>query len=125
MAGVTFDSGVLIGLERADRSAQGWYGVTIGRGMTPRVPAVVVAETWRGGARAARLARALAACAITETDERIARVAGELLGVTRSANTIDALVVATAARFGDAVLTADPDDLAPLVAALGVGLLVL
>jgi predicted nucleic acid-binding protein len=78
------------------------------------VPAVVVAEAWRGGPRAARIARLLASCEVESIDEDLAKKAGEALALLTDGGTVDALVMASASRRGDAVLTADPKDLSQL-----------
>lgn len=88
--------------------------------MELHVPAPVIAEVWRGGAASAELARLLKTCFLDETDEAIARHAGELLGACDSNATIDALVVAHAARHGTPVLTGDADDIEPLARRAGV-----
>lgn len=123
MAGLTFDTGPLIALERGDARAEGWLQVALEEGTAWIVPAVAVAECWRGGSRSALLARALRTCRFRATDDGIARAAGSLLGAVGSDATIDAIVVATAASEGADVLTTDPDDLRPLAAALGVRVL--
>jgi len=49
-------------------------------------------------------------------DEALARAAGEAIAVITGATVVDAIVVASAARRGDTVLTSDPEDLAKLAA---------
>jgi len=122
MGGVTLDAGPLIGLERGDSGVRDWVDfMTRGRALIG-VPSPVLAEVWRGGARSARLARAVKSFEVVSLDAATARHAGELLAVVGGGATIDAMVVATAAQRGDAVLTSDPDDLAPLAHAAGVHL---
>jgi predicted nucleic acid-binding protein len=50
------------------------------------------------------------------TDEPTARLAGAMLGRTRGANTVDALVAAEAVTAMANLLTSDEDDLRPLLA---------
>jgi predicted nucleic acid-binding protein len=74
------------------------------------VPAVVIAETTRGGARDARVNRVLNAVhEITPVTEAIARQAGRLLAAANIANaTVDALIVAEAVLYGASlILTGD------------------
>lgn len=123
MAGLVFDSGPLIALERGDARAEAWLQLAIERGLVPTVPAVVVAETWRGGARSARLARILRLCRVRQLDDPLARAAGTLLAARQSSATIDAIVVAAAAAEGANVLTGDPGDLSPLADGLDVRVL--
>lgn len=54
MAGLTLDSGALIGFERQDRSVVTHLKAALSAGLALTVPAVVLAEVWRGGARSAR-----------------------------------------------------------------------
>jgi len=51
-------------------------------------------------------------------DDRRARAAGQLCGVKRTADVIDASVVLGARERGDRVVTSDPDDLGRLDATL-------
>lgn len=116
MAGVSFDTGVLIGLERGEHAAWAWLKRAAERGKPPLVSAVAVAEASRGGARSQPLlARALRACDVRPLDERLARMAGAALAsVGGGAGTVDAIVAATAADAGALLVTGDPDDMAPL-----------
>ena len=123
MAGLTLDAGPLIAWDRGDRLAHAWIAEAQERKLVPRVAAPVIAEVWRGGRRSARLAHLLKACRVDPADDPLARYAGELLGACGGDSTIDALVVAHAARCGDDVLTTDPQDLTPLAQRAGVRLI--
>ena len=112
---MTLDSGALIAYERGLPRMVDLIALTAERGLVPTVPAVVVAETWRGRPRSARIARLLAACEVEELDEPLAREAGLLLGLHPGAGTVDALVAASALRRGNAVATSDPVDLRRLL----------
>jgi predicted nucleic acid-binding protein len=111
VAGVTLDSGALIAFERGDRRMVAHLKEATLRGSSLTVPSVVIAETWRGGARSARIASLLQACQVELLDEALARLAGEARGKTKGAGVIDAIVMGSAARRGDIVLTSDLDDL--------------
>ena len=107
---ITLDTGALMALER--RNAR----ITLALRVAQRehapivVPAVVLAEWWRGPPRP--LMRGfLAGVTVVPVDERVARVAGEAMAMVRQATTIDALVMATAALHGGVVYTTDVDDL--------------
>ncbi len=113
MAGLTLDTGALIGVERDDRRVLAHLKAALLDGRDVTVPAVVVAEAWRDGPRSARIARLLAACEVDVVDEPLARTAGEAVAAA-GATTIDAIVMASAAKRSDAVLTSDPDDLTQL-----------
>jgi predicted nucleic acid-binding protein len=114
MAGVTLDTGVLIALERRERRALVLLAAWASARTTLTVPAVVIAEWWRdkrwGGVRW------LDGMDVEVVDEALARVAGEVLGELRLGreHTIDAIVMASAARRGDIVYTSDFDDMTRL-----------
>jgi hypothetical protein len=116
MPGLTLDSGALIAFERNDRHVVALVAQTLERGFTLAVPAGVVGQVWRNGQRQARLARLLGAQAVEvpALDDRRARDAGQLCGVTGTADVIDASVVLCARARGHAIATSDPDDLSRL-----------
>jgi len=111
VAGLTLDSGALIAFERSDRGLVAHLKEAQQRGCPLTVPTVVVAEAWRGGARSARIARLLGACSIEPLLEGLARSAGETLAAVKGARVVDAIVVCSAAKRGDRVLTSDRHDL--------------
>lgn len=118
-ARLILDSGAIIALAGNDVKVRALVSAAVRAGARVLVPAVVVAETFRGrGPRDARVNRALAAAdSYLATDEPAARTAGALLGAARSSEAIDALVVAAAIHAGGGrILTADPDDLGKLSA---------
>jgi predicted nucleic acid-binding protein len=112
------DAGAVIGLSRADVRVRAALAAALEAGANVSVPAVVVAETVRGGPADAPVNRVLKAVGgIDVADEAIGRTAGRLLGSAGSAGTVDAIVVATAIEAGGAViLTGDAGDLALLAA---------
>lgn len=118
MAGVTLDSGPLIQLDKGKTQMTVWLKVAEERNAALSTPASVLAEVWRQDPRAARMARALATMDIVEVDEKMGKEAGALLTQASSSNrkalAIDALVVISAKRRGDIVLTTDPHDIGPL-----------
>ena len=118
MAGLTFDTGVLIAAERADHRAVALLERAAFRRTYLTIPSVAIAQAWRGGSRSARLARLIDECAIDPLDLVQAQAAGELLARTRTNDAIDAAVVVSAARRGDTILTTDPDDLRVLAASM-------
>lgn len=115
MAGLTLDAGALIAYERGEERVREILAVAYVRGLVPTIPAVALAEVWRGDAKDARVARLLKACSIETLDERMARAAGHLRRATRGADTIDACVAVGVSQRGDAVATSDPDDLRRLL----------
>lgn len=111
------DSGAVMALAADDPNTRAVLTIAARRGVPVVVPAPVVTETVRGNPRDVPVNRVLKAVGeIVPVDERLARVAGSLIGATRSnAGAVDALVVASAAAVGGGVvLTSDPDDLACL-----------
>ncbi len=114
MAILVLDAGVLIAHERGDRTAAAWLDRAARERVDLAVAAPTIAEAWRGGGRQVRLARLLGSCRIVDCNSEVARGAGELLGLARSANTLDALLVASAARLGGVILTDDVEDIQPL-----------
>jgi predicted nucleic acid-binding protein len=111
MAGLTLDTGALIGFERASRRVLAHLKNAELQGRQLTVPTAVVAEAWRGGARSARIARLLDAAVVEPLIGDLARTAGEAIGAVKGAGAIDAIVMASAASRGDRVLTSDFDDL--------------
>ncbi len=112
------DTGAVIGLSRAEVRARAALAAALEVGADVSVPAVVVAETVRGGPADAPVNRVLKAVGgVDVTDESIGRTAGRLLGSAGSAATVDAMVVATAIEAdGAVILTGDADDLRTLAA---------
>lgn len=107
--GLTFDTGMLIALERGRLRAEQFLVRARERGVVPVVPVAVVMEWWRG--RSDRREEILALCHVEPLTERLACIAGEALAAVRGATPIDAVVMASAAARGDVVLTSDPTDL--------------
>jgi len=114
---ITFDTGVLIALERRDKRMWDRFRRLRERRVPILVPASCESEWWRKSAAHAAVRLAIFSSVVPLTDA-IACAAGEALATlerrrkSTAALTIDAQVMATAALGGGgAVLTADPDDL--------------
>ena len=112
MAGLTFDTGALIALERRRSRMAKVFAVACASRTRMTVPMVVVTEWWR--ARTDAREELLAAVHVDPIDQPLARIAGEAIAHVRGATPIDALVMASAARRGDIVYTSDIDDLEAL-----------
>lgn len=106
---ITFDTGALIGLERRHQRIRHVVERAKERGFDIHVPSVCVAEWWRK--RSDRAETILDALEIVHTDDELVRLAGEAQGLVATATTIDAIVMASAARRGGVVYTSDFDDL--------------
>ncbi|MFN2464289.1 MAG: twitching motility protein PilT [Candidatus Dormibacteria bacterium] len=85
--------------------------------MSPVVPAPVLAQVWRNGARQASLVRLLALCEVEPMTEAQARQVGTLAAVAGTHDVVDLVLVESAARRGHAILTADVDDITAIVRA--------
>lgn len=109
MAGVTFDTGALIGLEPRTERMKAVLARIAARQLPVTIPAVVVAE-WFRGQRDWRQVLTLAKW-VEPTSEALARSAGAALKATEGSNAIDAIVMASAAQRGDVVYTSDVTDL--------------
>lgn len=109
MAGLSFDTGVLIALQRRDARAWAWLRRATERGRPPLVSSVALAEACRGP-RQTWLATALRGCDVVPVTDTLARAAGLASGAT-GATTLDAIIAATAAVRGAILLTADVGDM--------------
>jgi predicted nucleic acid-binding protein len=106
----TFDTGMLIALERRKQRATEAFRHIIRRGFLPIVPAVVYVEWWRR--RSDIREEILAAVAVEDMPASLCRAAGEALGAVKGSSLADAVVMASAAlRGGGIVYTSDVDDL--------------
>ncbi len=106
----TFDTGMLIALERRKPRATQALRAIVRRGLLPIVPAVVYAEWWRG--RSDVREEILAMVIVEDMPPPLCRAAGEALGHVRGSSLVDAVVMASAAlRGGGVVYTGDADDL--------------
>ena len=118
MARVVLDSGAVIGWSRRDPEARAFIRRAVEHRDLIVVPAVVVVETTRGGARDAPVNQVLKSVnLITPVTEITARMAGRLLaGVGPQDATVDALVAAEAVTGTVAmVLTSDVEDMSSLL----------
>ena len=108
MNGVTYDTGALIAADRGDRAMWALHAAFLAGEVTPTVPAMVLAEAWRGGSRLANLVRLLQLCEEEDLEAAQARSIGELAGASRHDDVVDVAVVEGALRRRDAVVTSDP-----------------
>jgi hypothetical protein len=110
---VTLDSGALIALERGSGRMIALLHEVAARSGRVRVPAGVVGQAWRDGARQAVLARFLRSSQveINALDADLARACGELCGAAHTSDVVDASVVITARQHRDTIVTSDVVDL--------------
>ena len=109
---ITFDTGALLALEARRQRMVKVFAVAREQRVPMFVPSVAVAEWWRK--RSDRAEQLLDAMRIEHTDTALVRVAGEALAAVKGAGTVDAIVMATAARRGGIVYTSDVEDLMAL-----------
>ncbi|MGC8513970.1 MAG: PIN domain-containing protein [Acidimicrobiales bacterium] len=110
---LVLDAGALIAIERGDRDTAAVIEIARRQQRAVVVPAGVVGQAWRGGARQARLGRLLNArdVVVEPLTDRGARAAGVLCGTAGTTDVIDATVVLTARRHDATVISSDRADL--------------
>lgn len=112
-AGVTLDAGALIALDRDDRRVVVLIARAAERRVRVTVPAGALAQAIHRPERQVRLARLVrqATTDVIPLDRVEALQIGKLLAASGTADVVDAHVVLTARRAGQAIVTSDPDDL--------------
>jgi hypothetical protein len=116
MKRVTYDSGVLVAADRNERRVWAEHRVRLEAGNVPLVPAAVVAQASRSP-KQAQLRRLLRGCEIVPLDEASAHAVGRLLALTKTSDVVDAVVAQVGAKHRADIVTSNPDDIRPLVAA--------
>lgn len=113
IAGITFDAGGLIALDRDDRQVIVLLARAAEAGARVTVPASALAQAIRRPERQARLARLIRQpmTNVVPLDRVDAANIGRLLATSGTADIVDAHVVVCARRSAQQVVTADPDDL--------------
>ena len=109
MTGLTLDTGALIALERRRQRMAQAYRTAVENAIPVSVPSAVIVEWWRGRSDARETV--LRGVRIELLDVELARLAGEAIAAVEGATTVDAIVMASAARRGDVVYTGDFEDL--------------
>jgi hypothetical protein len=118
MNAVLYDAAVLVAADGNERRTWAEHKARLEFGVIPFVPAAVVAQVSRSP-RQAPLRRFLTGCVVVPLGESAAHEAGRLLGMTRTVDVVDAVVVTTAFRQKAVILTGHPDDIERLVRASG------
>jgi hypothetical protein len=115
-ASLTLDTGALIALDRGDGRMIALLQELRKRSGLARVPAGVVGQAWRNGARQALLARFLRSshAEIVALDGALARACGELCSAAGTTDVIDASVVLVARQHADVIVTSDVADMRAL-----------
>ena len=118
MKGVTYDTGALLAAERNDRRMWALHAAFLALEVAPTVPAPVLAQAWRGGAKQASLSRLLALCDVEPMSEPQARAVGRLAALSHHNDVVDLAVVEGALRRRDAIVTSDPGDIQRVATAI-------
>ena len=113
-SGLTFDTGVLIALERRAQRAWNVYRAARNAKVRVTVPSPVVVEWWRGRTDAREYVKS--GLVIEPLTNALAELAGEALAAVARATVVDAVVMASASLRGDVVYTSDVADLERLSA---------
>lgn len=116
---VTYDTGALVAADRGERRFWARHRALLERRKVPTVPAPVLAQGWRGGAKQALLARLLRGCDLEPLDEEQARAVGSLAARAGATDVVDVTVVEGALRRQDLVISSDPADLRSIATAAG------
>jgi hypothetical protein len=118
MSAVVYDAAVLVAADRNERRAWAEHKARLELGVLPLVPSPVVAQVSRSPQQA-QLRRFLTGCVVVPLDETGAHEAVRLLGITKTSDVVDAVVVTTALRQKATILTSDPGNIQRLVRASG------
>ncbi|MCA1673064.1 MAG: PIN domain nuclease [Actinobacteria bacterium] len=112
-SGVTFDTGALIAFESGRRRMAVLVEEAAASDTQIAIPAGVLAQAWRGGARQARLARLLRASntEVVVLNQRAALKVGVRCAASGVSDVVDVSVVVCARDRGQPVVTSDPGDL--------------
>ncbi|MGI8413231.1 MAG: PIN domain-containing protein [Solirubrobacteraceae bacterium] len=116
MSTIVYDSGALLAAEDGDERMWAIHKRVMARGVQPVVPATVIAEVWRGGARQHRLGQFVQSCDVERFSDQSARAAGVLLSAAPH-GVVDASVVECALRRGSPCVTGNRSHLVDLAGA--------
>jgi hypothetical protein len=118
MNAVVYAAAVLVAADRNERRAWAEHKARLELGVVPLVPAPVVAQVSRSPQQV-QLRRFLTGCVVVPLGESEAHEAGRLLGITRTSDVVDAVVVTIALRQKAVILTSAPVDMERLARASG------
>ncbi len=115
MNDAVYDAGALIAAERNNRALWAEHRVRLEAGVIPLVPAPVVAHVSRAS-RQVQLRRFLRGCDVVAFTDRHAHSVGALFKRSKTSDIVDGAVVVLAVEHRAEIVTANRDDIAPLVA---------
>jgi predicted nucleic acid-binding protein len=110
MAPIVYDAGALVAADRGDRKLWAEFAIAVAERRPVVIPSPVLTQAWRGWRTQARLAKLLGGCRVLPPEESVAKQAGELLGLSKTTDAVDAIVVATAIALRAAIVTSDVSD---------------
>jgi len=119
--GLTLDSGALLALERGRRELALLLRAALDGGGVA-IPSGVLAQSWLGGARQARIGALIGdrRVQVPALDRELALGIGRLLAATGSSDVVDGQVALVATAGGDVVVTSDAAEVRRLAPALPV-----
>ena len=120
MTGLTLDTGALIAVEAGSPRMALLVEQAIATGAELAIPAGVLAQAWRGGARQVRIAKLLQlqVTSIVSLDAKLALRVGARCASTGSTDVVDVSVAICARDRGHRVITSDPGDIGAIDPAL-------
>ena len=120
MTGLTLDTGALIAIEAGSQRMALLVEQAMATGAELAIPAGVVAQAWRGGARQVRIAKLLQlkVTSVVALDTKFALRIGARCASTGSADVVDVSVAICASDRKHPVVTSDPGDIAAIDPAL-------
>jgi len=118
MGGVTYDTGALAAAERNRKMWELRAGL-VAEEVIPVIPAPVLAQAWRRGARQAGLARLLRMCDVEPMSEELAKSVGILVSDSGHDDIVDDAVVKGAIGRDDGVVASDAGHIRKIADAAG------
>ncbi len=119
---LVLDADALIAIEKGDRRVLALCKVASDSGSSVVVPAGVVGQVWRDGARQVSIARLVGASGtvIEPLDLDVGKLAGSYCGYAGTSDVIDATVVIAARHHRAKIVSSDESDLRHLDPGVGV-----
>jgi predicted nucleic acid-binding protein len=120
VTGLTLDTGALIAIEAGSPRMAVLIEQAIAARAELAIPAGVVAQAWRGGARQVRIAKLLQlqVTSVVALDAKLALRVGARCASTGSTDAVEVSVAICASDRGHPVVTSDPGDIGAIDPAL-------
>jgi hypothetical protein len=119
MPAIVYDGGALLAAERHNPDFLALHDQVTAARIRPIVPAVVLAQAWRGGPQR-QISRVLKGCDILPDDQATGRAAGVACAASHTVDVVGAIVIATAVRHQASVVTSAARDLTRIADSIGV-----